>query len=133
MQLVRLFDKAIHKRIGNMAKHRCNNAFDEAVGKHVFQFELNFAGIFAQGDKVPMPSQLLERAIDQGNIHAVRKLFVVACREVLLNPVIVNMYRRLRRHFCALGEFAATTPGQELWVVFHGIYQLKHGCTGMHD
>lgn len=115
-----------------MAEHRRDNAFDQAVGKHIFQLEFNFAGIFTQRCELPVAGQLFEWAIHQRDIHFVRKLLVVACGEMLDDAMVTDMDCGLRHLICALDNLAAATPWQEAGVILYGIHQLKHGFTGVH-
>jgi hypothetical protein len=39
-----------------VTEHWRNNALNQAVGEYIFQLEFYFAGIFAQGNKVPVAS-----------------------------------------------------------------------------
>ena len=116
-----------------MAEHWRNNAFYQAVGKYVFQLKFNLTGIFAQWNKMPMPGQLLKRAIHERDIHVTGKLFVVAGGEVLSYAMIADVDSGLRHLFGALDHVTASTPRQKAGVIFYGIHQLKHGFTGVHD
>lgn len=93
-----------------MAEDWRDDAFNQAVGKHILQSELNFTGIGPQRDKVPVARQLLEWAIDQADIHMMRKLLVIARGEVLLDAVVADMDGRLRGYLRAFVDFAASTP-----------------------
>jgi SsrA-binding protein len=80
-----------------------------------------------------MAGQSLERAIDEMDIHAVRKVFHVAGGETLFETVEVDLYGRLGDLLVASFERRAAAPRQKLCVIFHRIDQAKHLVRRMSD
>ena len=119
-------DKSIHKTVGNIMKYWPDQLFQQLAGELIVQAKLYFTGLIAQRYKPPMAVQMPKRPVLQGHVDLMRRRTQVFGSEMLLDMVVIDVYRGMHRRALQLGNARSAAPRQELRVLFHAIYQIKH-------
>ncbi len=99
-----------------MAKYWANDLIQDDALELPMELELHLAGIFLQGDKVPLPRKMLEWAIHKDHINGFRAVIDISSMKVLINTLEMDVDFGVQNSFRLLKNFHPATPGQELRV-----------------
>ena len=100
-----------------MTKYRPNDLIQDDALELPMELELYLAGIFLQGDKVPLPRKMLEWAIHKDHINGFRAAIGISSMKVLINTLEMDVDFGIQNSLRLLKNFHPATPGQELRVV----------------
>ncbi len=109
-----------------MAKYRANDLIQDDTLKLPMELELHLAGIFLEGNEVPLPRKMLKWPIHKDHVNGFRAVIDVSGMKVLINTLEVNIDFGIQNSLGLLKNFHPTTPGQELGVARNVGYQAIH-------
>lgn len=73
--------ESINKRIGDVAKNRANDFFEQLAGKLVVQTKLDLAGMFGERLEIPSPFKFAKWAVNKADFHQSREFLVIFRRK----------------------------------------------------
>ena len=99
-----------------MPKYRPNDLIQDDALELPMELELHLAGIFLEGNEVPLPRKMLEWPIHKDHINGFRAVIDVSGMKVLINTLEVDIDFGIQYGLGLLKNFHPATPGQEFWV-----------------